>query len=133
MSKVMKILKHAGFSELACQFASYIERVDKSEDELVPLTAGLLSEAVAQGHVCLNLLRMDALYEKVMGFIPEHFDEWLTRLQKSNVVGKDGDYRPLILNDDGLLYLYRHWQDEKSVAHTIQRRCQTTALKTNSS
>lgn len=125
----MKTLKHAGFSELACQFASYIERVDKSEDELVPLTAGLLSEAVAQGHVCLNLLRMYALYEKVMGFIPEHLDEWLTRLQKSNVVGKDGDYRPLILNDDGLLYLYRHWQDEKSVAHAIQRRCQTIELK----
>jgi exodeoxyribonuclease V alpha subunit len=129
MSKVMKTLKHAGFSELACQFASYIERMDNSEDELVPLTAGLLSEAVAQGHVCLNLLRMDALYEKVMGFIPEHLDEWLTRLQRSNVVGKDGDYRPLILNDDGLLYLYRHWQDEKTVAHAIQRRCQTIALQ----
>jgi len=32
MSKVMKTLKQAGFSELACQFSRYIERVDNSND-----------------------------------------------------------------------------------------------------
>jgi exodeoxyribonuclease V alpha subunit len=128
MSNVISVLRQAGVSELACQFAAYIERVDNTGDELVPLTAGLLSEAVAQGHVCLNLLRMDALYEKVMAFLPEHLDEWLTRLKQSNVVGVDGDYKPLIVSEKGLLYLYRHWQDEKVVAYAIQQRCQTIEL-----
>jgi exodeoxyribonuclease V alpha subunit len=128
MSNVISMLRQAGVSELACQFAAYIERIDNTGDELVPLTAGLLSEAVGQGHVCLNLLRMDALYEKVMAFLPEHLDEWLTRLKQSNVVGEDGDYKPLIVNDKGMLYLYRHWQDEKVVAYAIQQRCQTIEL-----
>ncbi|OUR71589.1 exodeoxyribonuclease V subunit alpha [Methylophaga sp. 41_12_T18] len=128
MSQLLTVLRQAGFSELACQFASYIQRIDNSDDELVPLTAGLLTEAVAQGHVCLNLLRIDSWTQKVMTLLPEQHEEWLARLQKSNVVGVDGDYKPLILDNNGQLYLYRHWQDEKSVANAILQRSQHIEL-----
>jgi exodeoxyribonuclease V alpha subunit len=128
VSNVMKALRQAGFSELACQFARYIERVDTSNDELVALTAGLLTEAVSQGHVCLNLSQMNTLFHNVKHLLPDEFSQWQTRLKQSNVVGSGGDYRPLIIDDNGLLYLYRYWHDEQNVASAIKLRNADIAL-----
>jgi exodeoxyribonuclease V alpha subunit len=124
----MKALRQAGFSELACQFARYIERVDTSNDELVALTAGLLTEAVSQGHVCLNLSQMNTLFHNVKHLLPDEFSQWQTRLKQSNVVGSRGEYRPLIMDDNGLLYLYRYWHDEQNVASAIKLRSADIAL-----
>jgi exodeoxyribonuclease V alpha subunit len=128
VSNVMKALRQAGFSELACQFARYIERVDTSNDELVALTAGLLTEAVSQGHVCLNLSQMNTLFHNVKHLLPDEFSQWQTRLKQSNVVGSRGEYRPLIMDDNGLLYLYRYWHDEQNVASAIKLRSADIAL-----
>lgn len=128
MSNVMKALRQAGFSELACQFARYIERVDKANDELVALTAGLLTEAVSQGHVCLNLSQMNGLFHSVRHLLPDEFSQWQTRLKQSKVVGSGGEYRPLIMDDNGLLYLYRYWHDEQNVASAIKLRSADIAL-----
>ena len=128
VSNVMKALRQAGFSELACQFARYIERVDSSNDELVALTAGLLTEAVSQGHVCLNLSQMNTLFNSVRHLLPDEFSQWQSRLKQSNVVGSGGEYRPLILDDNGLLYLYRYWHDEQNVATAIRQKNADIAL-----
>jgi exodeoxyribonuclease V alpha subunit len=128
VSNVMKVLRQAGFSELACQFARYIERVDTTNDELVALTAGLLTEAVSQGHVCLNLSRMNSLFHSVRHLLPDAFSQWQSRLKQSNVVGSGGEYRPLIVDDNGLLYLYRYWHDEQNVASAIKLRNADIAL-----
>jgi exodeoxyribonuclease V alpha subunit len=125
VSNVMKALRQAGFSELACQFSRYIERVDTSKDELVALTAGLLTEAVSQGHVCLNLSlnpsQMNGLLHSVRQLLPSDISEWQRRLKQSNAVGTGDDYRPLIMADNGLVYLYRYWHDEQNVASAIKR------------
>ncbi len=128
MSKVMKALRQAGFSELACQFSRYIERVDTSDDELVALTAGLLTEAVAQGHVCLNLSKTNGLFHSVRHLLPDEFSQWQSRLKQSNAVGTGSDYRPLIMDDNGLVYLYRYWHDEQHVATAIKQRNSDIAL-----
>jgi exodeoxyribonuclease V alpha subunit len=125
---VARLLRQAGFSELACQFAAYIERVDNGDDNVVAITAGLLTEAVAQGHVCLNLMRMDSAYQSVSDYLPQQVDAWQTRLKHSNVVGTADDYRPLIIGDDGSVYLYRHWHDEQNVAKAISERDQSVEL-----
>jgi len=117
-------LRQAGFSELACQFARFIDRLNQGEDELVAIVAALLSDAVDQGHVCLNL---DFVSQQEL--VPcDDKKELLSRLQKSHVIGTDGDYKPLIVTDDGLLYLYRYWQDEQVVAKALRQRCQLIAL-----
>jgi len=128
MSNVISVLRQAGMTELACQFAMYIERVDKTGDQLIPLTAALLSEAVSLGHVCLNLSTISALNDDLKLLLPVQLDEWLERLNNSNVVGEAGEYRPLIVDDKGLLYLYRHWQDEQNVAANIKQRGQLVNL-----
>ncbi len=44
-----------------------------------------------------------------------------TELLKSHVVGKAGDYKPLIL-EDGYLYLRRYWQYQQQLADQIKSR-----------
>lgn len=121
----LKLLREAGFSELAYQFAAYIARQQQSEDSLVTLTAGLLSETISEGHVCLNLHDFYSLNPAIQEVLPES-SQWLKQLQNSEVVGQPGEFKPLILTADGLLYLYRYWQSEQQVATAIQQRLTTT-------
>lgn len=119
----LKLLREAGFSELAYQFAAYIGRQQQTEDPLVTLTAGLLSETISEGHVCLNL----QLYQQQNPLIEQQLPnatEWQSRLHSSEVVGIPGEFKPLILTADGLLYLYRYWQSEQQVAQAITQRLQ---------
>ncbi|HCD05429.1 MAG TPA: exodeoxyribonuclease V subunit alpha, partial [Methylophaga sp.] len=121
----LKLLREAGFSELAYQFAAYICRQQQTEDPLVTLTAGLLSETISEGHVCLNLHDFYSLTPAIQEALPES-SQWLKQLKNSEVVGQSGEFKPLILTADGLLYLYRYWQSEQQVAKAIQQRLTTT-------
>jgi exodeoxyribonuclease V alpha subunit len=118
------LLRQAGFSELACQFAGFIDRINQGNDELIPAIAALLTDAVSQGHVCLNLAQITG-QTLLKG---NNRSQLQVRLKASLVVGTAGDYKPLILTDDGLLYLYRYWSDEQLVAKAIQQRCQPIAV-----
>jgi len=117
-------LRQAGFSELACQFARFIDRLNQAEDEVLATVSALLTDAVSQGHVCLNL---DFVSHHDL-VLCEDKSDLLNRLKKSHVVGAEGEYKPLILTNDGLLYLYRYWQDEQAVAQAIRQRCQSVEL-----
>jgi exodeoxyribonuclease V alpha subunit len=46
-------------------------------------------------------------------------DEWIARLRGSPVVGRPGEFRPLILDDEGRLYLYRYWDYERRLAESL--------------
>ena len=59
-----------------------------------------LCEALEQGHVCLPS-------DKVSG---------LHQLRACSVVGNPGDFRPLILDASGRLYLQRYWEHENRLA-----------------
>lgn len=117
----LKVLREAGFSELAYQFAAYISRQQQTEDPLVTLTAGLLSETISEGHVCLNLNDFQSLNPLVQQVLPD-ISLWLQSLKQTEVVGQPGEFKPLILTADGLLYLYRYWQSEQQVAQAIKQR-----------
>jgi len=111
--------RQTDFSELGQQFSRFIDRLNHNADIAVATIAGLLSDAVSQGHVCLNL---DYIIGPNVGLC-DNKEELITRLKNSHVVGTSGDYKPLILTDDGLLYLYRYWLDEQHVAKAIKQRC----------
>ena len=117
-------LRQAGFSELACQFSRFIARLDSSNDDLIATTAALVSDAVSQGHVCLNLQQVQG--HELLDY-PDMI-EWQQRLRQSSVVGQEGDYTPLLMTDDGRVYLYRYWLDEQHVAKAIMQRCQAIAV-----
>ena len=115
-------LKQAGFSELAYQFAQLIYRLSKSDDQLVAITAALLSEAMSQGNMCLNLKQTNTENHILSNDLPEQSADWINHLKHSHLVGETGEYKPLILTEDGLLYVYRYWQDEQTIARGLQQR-----------
>ncbi len=128
MSKLTSILRQAGLSELACQFASFIGRLDKTDDPLIAMTAALLSEANRQGHVCLSLSQIMTNDNYNLLDLPDNIAQWQQRLKQSHVVGQAGEFTPLILTEQGTVYLYRYWLDEQNVATAIRQLCQLRTL-----
>ena len=104
-------LRQSGFSELACQFTQFVERQDKTGDELIVLSAALLSDAVSQGAVALNLSQVGAYGSELDAFLPETVADWIARLRQSHLVGEPDEMAPMILTASGQLYLYRYWHD----------------------
>jgi exodeoxyribonuclease V alpha subunit len=122
MTESLNLLRQNGFSELACQFAAFIDRKEQGEQPVISLTAGLLTEAMAQGHVCLNLAHLPETLQAMTDLLPGSIEDWQAALKAGKSVGEPGEYKPLILTDDGLLYLYRYWLDERDVAQAIRQR-----------
>jgi exodeoxyribonuclease V alpha subunit len=125
---IMPLLRQAGLSELACQFAQFIQRQDKTGDPLIVLTAGLLSDAVSQGHVCLNLNQVGEQGSELDTVLPETVSDWMGRLEQSHLISKPGEISPMVLTASGQVYLYRYWHDEQLVDKLIQRRLQTIPM-----
>ncbi|MCX4192816.1 exodeoxyribonuclease V subunit alpha [Methylophaga sp. OBS1] len=122
MTEPLNLLRQHGFSELACQFAAFIDRKEQGEQPVISLTAGLLTEAMAQGHVCLNLAHIPETLQAMTDLLPGSIEDWQAALKAGKSVGEPGEYKPLILTDEGLLYLYRYWLDERDVADAIRQR-----------
>ena len=122
MTEPLNLLRQHGFSELACQFAAFIDRKEQGEHPVISLTAGLLTEAMAQGHVCLNLAHLPETLQAMADLLPGSIEDWQAALKAGKSVGEPGEYKPLILTDEGLLYLYRYWLDERDVAEAIRQR-----------
>jgi exodeoxyribonuclease V alpha subunit len=79
---------------------------------------------VTEGHVCLNLNQVDLFSRFSIDIAePQQLEQ---RLLASNVVGKEGEFTPLVLNDTGQLYLYRYWQHEQDVAYQLKRRSENS-------
>jgi len=123
-ASIMPLLRQAGLSELACQFAQFVARQDKTGDSLIVLTAGLLSDAVSQGHVCLNLNQVGEQGPELDFILPETVADWMQRLEQSHLLGKPGEISPMVLTASGQVYLYRYWHDEQLVAKLIRQRLQ---------
>ena len=102
------------FSEFICK-----EAVGASAT-LKPVVS-LVSHAVGDGNICLNLADVAGRDIQVDGeevSIPVLY-ELQESLRRTSVVGSPGDYRPLILDGDGRLYLYRYWKYERDLARVI--------------
>jgi exodeoxyribonuclease V alpha subunit len=79
---------------------------------LVVELAAKLVDVGENGDVCLDL-RQEAESEAL-----------ITALQQSFVVGSPGEWKPLILDAAGRLYLYRQWEAEHLLAEDLTARAQ---------
>jgi exodeoxyribonuclease V alpha subunit len=126
--KGMQVLLEQGFfSELDIHFARLMVRLSDKEDEDVFLAASLVSRATGEGHVCLDLSTVEGrpLITDESGtedVVSPTLEVWRKKLDSSNVVGRPGDDRPLILDDRSRLYLYRYWDYENILANKISER-----------
>jgi len=107
--------------------AELLEKLDGGGDPLLTVTVALVSRIKADGHVCLDLRMMSenkshyAAYHKFFEILPQE-EEWRRRLRRCAVVGRPGDYCPLVLDNRSRLYLYRYWQYEKLLADAVIKR-----------
>ena len=110
-------------------FAGLMGRLsDRVSMELL-LAAQLLGRKTGEGHVCLNLAKLAGteIPLDLQGGGLKSFPElsvWESFLEKSGVVGRPGDFFPMILDREGRLYLQRYWQYEQVVASFVEERGQ---------
>ncbi|MFB9158910.1 AAA family ATPase, partial [Chromobacterium violaceum] len=90
------------------QLARLFQRLAPDVDDRVLALIGELSNANLAGHVCLPLA---------------HRGE-AAALRGSPLVGRPGDYAPLILDEAGRLYFARHWHDEDRLVQGLERLAQ---------
>ena len=125
--KCLKLLKEKGvLSYLDIHFARFATRLAGRDDPEIFLAAALLSSYKEQGHVCLDLSSVggkplfigDKAEETVI--CPEP-DKWQSTLEKSSVVGRPGQYKPLILDGRSRLFLYRYWEYQEKLSVYLKK------------
>ncbi|MEJ2687101.1 MAG: exodeoxyribonuclease V subunit alpha [Gammaproteobacteria bacterium] len=120
-------LQRAGVvSALDAHFTRLLARLDPAMTQAACLGAALASRAVREGHVCLDLGEIAGLAlatgEPGTDLAAPALDEWLRGLHASAVVGEPDEFRPLVLDAAGRLYLYRYWDYERRLAHELRGR-----------
>jgi exodeoxyribonuclease V alpha subunit len=108
-------LEDAEFSALDVHFARLLTRLAGGDDPALALAASAASRATATGDVCVDLAH----------YASPDFD--LNALRASPMVGRPGDFRPLVLDERGRLYLYRYWDYERRLAENLLERASDAA------
>ena len=118
------LLKNKIFSPLDVHFAGLLTRLSGTESEDLFLAAALASQYQGLGHVCCDLSGLAGKRlvegEPDSPVCPE-LEHWSAGLEKERVVGRPGEYKPLIL-DGPRLYLYRYWEYEKKLLDFLKKR-----------
>ncbi|MEA3209279.1 MAG: exodeoxyribonuclease alpha subunit [Chthoniobacter sp.] len=94
---------------LDAHFAAMMVKLNGAPNPDLELAARTVSAWRAEGHICLPLAALGG-------------DDWAKKLGSSRVVGAPGEFKPLILDAGGRLYLQRYWQYERDLAAAIQAR-----------
>ena len=116
------------FNDLDRHFACFIKRLSGSDSEELRLAALLISSRTSKGDICVSIPETSGKsFADVFGEVSPSlyfpaYKTWIEILKKSPVVGCPGDYRPLILDNSGRLYLYRYWEYEHTLAQNIIAR-----------
>jgi exodeoxyribonuclease V alpha subunit len=116
------------FKAIDRHFSDFIGGLSGNQRE-VKLAAALVSHARSLGHVCLDLRAPDAGASPLPSFDdapwPEP-DAWINTLRASPAVGRPGEFKPLIVDDAGRLYLHRYWLHETDLAARLKDRARSS-------
>jgi exodeoxyribonuclease V alpha subunit len=107
---------------LDVHFGRFMGQLAGEEVPELILAAALASSHTREGHICLSLpaVAEETLVEGAVRCPP--LSNWCKRLATTSVVGRAGDYRPLVLDDENRLYLYRYWEYQERLAQAIRQR-----------
>jgi exodeoxyribonuclease V alpha subunit len=113
------------FGALDLHFAELIGKLSGVFCPELELAALLVSRQRTGGHICLPIRDiagqpLPAVYSGLE--IAPEADDWIEKLQRTDVVGVPGEFKPLILDERGRLYLRRYWEYEKRLGDIIKER-----------
>ena len=135
---------------LEARFVEFLASLEPGSDGRVLLAGGLVSHALSQGHVCVDLRDLIADPARILALPPEDnsihangimdeselataraaidqdiaaldIDAWLAALHQSRLVGSGEGTTPLVL-DGTLLFLRRNWDGTREVRHALAER-----------
>ncbi|MDD9824925.1 MAG: exodeoxyribonuclease V subunit alpha [Gammaproteobacteria bacterium] len=127
LERLERLCQGGALEDLDLHFARLMVRLaGGAERSALALAACLVSRMQREGHVCADLRRLAgsrvfaaAGAEAVTA--PE-LSPWLRQLRAAGAaVGAPGEYRPLVLDQAGRLYLHRYWEYERRVAARLRR------------
>ncbi len=122
-----KILSCIKLTPLDRHFVDFLLRLAKQPSAELELGAALVSNYTGKGHACVNLEMLsgrslpDELKEGDSDVICPQLKAWVETLTRSGVVGRPGEFKPLIFSHPRL-YLHRYWEYEKNVGNFILKR-----------
>ena len=128
ISTLKQLANKGQVRQLDYQFARFIE--SQSQDSQLAFIAGVVSNELAKGHICLPLLDAQGqpvdlaaklgLFGEAASELNQHLlsIDWLALLSSSDLVGCKGEPVPLIF-DGERLYLHRYWHYEVVVAERL--------------
>jgi len=128
------------FSDLDRHFGRFMEKLSGGNNPALFLAAALTSRSSREGHICLDLAGFagqqlmpdtpdapeetegEKLQEMPVSHLPvcPTLSIWEEILRSSPIVGRPGEYKPLILDDKARLYLYRYWFYEDTLIRFIK-------------
>ena len=111
-------------------FAALINRLAKTPSPELELAAKLVSNFRERGDVCVALRAITANDASKMGGpdVPP-LKNWVRKLRASGVVGKPGEFAPLILDENERLYLQRYWKYEDELGRNLQARLRDNPIR----
>src|SRR5213594_3424436 len=123
------LLSLPAFADIDRHFARLLERLAGGAQPELALAAALVSRSCGEGHSCLDLrdrAGIGPLLNGEGGRVAElpPGETWLEKLRASSVVGAPGEFKPLVLDAQGRLYLHRYWEYESNLAEAIRRRAE---------
>jgi exodeoxyribonuclease V alpha subunit len=129
------LLKKNVLSPLDVHFAGLMTHLSGTGNEALFLAAALASHYQGLGHVCFDLsgLAGKTLLEgEPDSPVCPPLERWSQGIGKEEVVGRPGEYKPLILHGPRL-YLYRYWEYEKKLIDFLKERTAEAALPADES
>jgi len=105
-----------------------MERLSGGATPEIAMAAALVSRSQQQGNICLDLssvagtVFLDKVASGGVRLQLPALDTWVDALQRSPVVGKPTELKPLVLDPQGRLYLHRYWEYESNLAEAILDR-----------
>ncbi|NGP76348.1 exodeoxyribonuclease V subunit alpha [Balneolaceae bacterium YR4-1] len=129
MTPIQKLREEHVFSDIDLEFCRFLEEVDPEINTEVLLAAGLTSYAYRQGNICISLDQesMEQIILDSNVKFPEQKD-WVNKLAHAKVIGRPGEYKPLILDESNRLYLHKLWNYEQELAKNIIARSQKKSV-----
>src|SRR5438067_8951561 len=111
-------------------FAALLQRIAARPSEELFLAARLVSRSQADGHVCLPLREVtdETLVSAGIEQRLPAIETWREKLCESGVVGREGEFQPLILDRADRLYLQRYWTYEDEVGRDLVSRLRSPIL-----
>jgi exodeoxyribonuclease V alpha subunit len=112
------------FSFLDIHFARLLIRLNQGDAPALSLAATMVSRYTREGHICLDLREVAGkpLENDPEALLCPDLSAWSEKLRASHVVGRPGEFKPLVMDEGFRVYLYRYWQYQQELAEALKTR-----------